>query len=723
MNYLLSLIAAIFSFGLAIYILIKDWRSFVHRIFALGMTLLAVEALISSLAFMADSGREILFWHRWRNYFIAFLPGVWLLFSLSFGRSNYQAYLRRWKGLVIIFFLLPLILLTIFSKNFFAGEPMQGAEGKWLLKINWAGYAFHLILLATAIIILMNMENVLRASSGRLRWQIKFIVFGVGGYWAFRIYDLSQILLFKSLDLDLLNINMGALIVTNLLILRALPRTEQFKIDFYLSSSFLYYSLTVLLVGVYLIIVGVLAQLFSAYNLIEAGREIPVKAFLIFLALIGLAALLFSDRVRKRTKIFISRHFQRPLYDYRKEWTNFTQETAAILEVKELCSKLAKMISRTLEALSVSIWLWDENKKTVELGGSTAFTGVNIENNRQIKEKISELMEVVQRRNVKNGFDPWANGNSVGVKVNGEILKELHINHFFPLVAGGKFLGLLTIGDRVGQEELRVEDLDLLHTLADQTAINISNLKLSRQLLELKEMEAFRTMSAFLMHDLKNLASSLSLTLQNLPIHFDNPEYRQDVLRVTEQNLAKINNLCAGLSALSQKIELKKVMTNVAELIVNSLKSLDIVPSADQEDGRKEDRQSEWKGNGQKISVICDLDDKMSLNIDPEQMQKVVINFLLNSRDALPNGGEIKIEARQNGNWAEISVTDNGCGISKDFIEKSLFYPFKTTKKKGMGIGLFQSKMIIEAHGGRIEVESEENVGTMFRIFLAMESE
>jgi signal transduction histidine kinase len=94
------------------------------------------------------------------------------------------------------------------------------------------------------------------------------------------------------------------------------------------------------------------------------------------------------------------------------------------------------------------------------------------------------------------------------------------------------------------------------------------------------------------------------------------------------------------------------------------------------------------------------------------------MNLILNANEALGNGGEIRVATQKSNGWAIVSVRDNGCGMTKEFIEKSLFRPFKTTKRQGMGIGLFQSKMIVEAHQGRIEVESEEGRGSTFRVFL-----
>jgi signal transduction histidine kinase len=106
--------------------------------------------------------------------------------------------------------------------------------------------------------------------------------------------------------------------------------------------------------------------------------------------------------------------------------------------------------------------------------------------------------------------------------------------------------------------------------------------------------------------------------------------------------------------------------------------------------------------------------------LDPEQIQKVLTNLVLNANEALEDGGEIRVITGKRDGWVEFTVSDSGCGISREFVENVLFRPFKTTKKQGMGIGLFHSKMIVEAHKGRIEVESEEGVGSTFRVLLPM---
>ena len=103
---------------------------------------------------------------------------------------------------------------------------------------------------------------------------------------------------------------------------------------------------------------------------------------------------------------------------------------------------------------------------------------------------------------------------------------------------------------------------------------------------------------------------------------------------------------------------------------------------------------------------------------DTEQLQKVLMNLLLNAKEAVDEHGEICVRTEQMGRWAVLSVSDNGCGMSQAFMTQSLFQPFRTTKSEGLGIGLFHTKMLVEAHQGRIEVESEEGKGSTFRVLL-----
>ncbi len=116
--------------------------------------------------------------------------------------------------------------------------------------------------------------------------------------------------------------------------------------------------------------------------------------------------------------------------------------------------------------------------------------------------------------------------------------------------------------------------------------------------------------------------------------------------------------------------------------------------------------------------MVKNLSPLPRIPLDPAQIQKVVTNLVINAKEAGTPKGEIRVETVRRNGWVILSVADNGCGMSPEFIQRSLFRPFQSTKKKGLGIGMFHSKMIVDAHRGRIEVESEKGKGTTFRVWL-----
>jgi signal transduction histidine kinase len=123
-----------------------------------------------------------------------------------------------------------------------------------------------------------------------------------------------------------------------------------------------------------------------------------------------------------------------------------------------------------------------------------------------------------------------------------------------------------------------------------------------------------------------------------------------------------------------------------------------------------------------RLTILKNLDLTSRVSADPDQLRKVITNLLLNAHDAINGEGQVRISTAQRANWAVLTVSDTGCGMSPDFLRNSLFRPFQTTKKDGMGIGMFHSKTIVEAHQGRMEVESEPGAGSTFRVLLPLAS-
>ena len=217
-----------------------------------------------------------------------------------------------------------------------------------------------------------------------------------------------------------------------------------------------------------------------------------------------------------------------------------------------------------------------------------------------------------------------------------------------------------------------------------------------------KELEAFRTMSAFFVHDLKNAAASLNLMLKNLPVHFDDPAYREDALGAVGRTAQRIDEMIARLGALPAAGELEPV-------------EVELQPT-----GRTR-RSTRWRNCGA-LTWRGSWHRCPSILADAEQIRSVVTNLLLNARDALGPGGRIRVRTEPEDGRVVLTVADNGCGMSREFLRDSLFRPFQTTKKKGLGIGMYQARMIVHAHGGSIHVASEAGNGTTVRVSFPIES-
>ncbi len=695
-DFLIFLAGALFCIILAAYAFRQNSRDFVTLFFALGMLNLAVESTLSALSLSTDSSLTALRMQHLRIVAGSFLPGIWLVFSLTFARSNYRKFLQRWKWPVICVLTLPVILPTLFGSHFFQQPALfLSSHEAWILRLGWSGYLYHILSLLCAVLVLINLEKTLRTSVGHIRWQIKFLILGLGSLFGIRIFTDSQAILYHTLDTSLMTINGIALFVACPLMLFSLNRSKTLAVNFYLSHSALYTSFTVLFIGLYLITVALIAK---ATTFLNGKFAVPSQAFLIFLLFLGLAIILFSDRLRRSLKIFVTRHFHRPFYDYRKEWRTFTRTTGSVVDMDALCQAIAGMISRTLDVLSVSLWATDETEKRLVLRGSTALSTSDISDTESIGEDLFQLVNAIREENLSSDYDFSTDQKKILNNLqNRDLCLSLKIHYAIPLVSGDQLAGLMTVGDRIGFGPLSLEDLELLNTLADQTAGSLLTVKLSENMRKVKELEAFQTMSAFFVHDLKNLASKLSLTMENLPVHFDNEEFRNDTLQMMSQSVAKLKVMCSRLSSLSERIELQMTEVDLNELIETTLASFN---------------------GGLKARVICDLKPLPKLSLDTEQFQKVLINLLLNANDAVAAAPCINISTGCRSNWIEISITDNGRGMSKEFLENSLFRPFKTTKIHGMGIGLFHSKMIVEAHRGRLEAESIEGEGTTFHVLL-----
>jgi putative PEP-CTERM system histidine kinase len=693
---ILAFAAAFFGGVMAFLVGWSERHSFARRIFVSGMALLTIESIFSGLSLNSASAEETVFFLNCSLIGMSLLPGTWLCFTLAYGRGNYRDFLKKWRLILGLAFLLPLILI-VWSRGSIITVATRAASGRWIFAPSIPGFFLNLFFLVGAVLVLMNLERTFRAAVGTIRWRIKFIVLGVAVLFAARAYTSSQVLLFRGWDTSVQIINSGALLVAGGLMLRGLLRVGHFDLEVYPSQAVLRNSLTVMLAGIYLVVIGIFAK---AVSYVGGDKAFSLEIFMVLVALVLLTTLLLSDRVRLYFTRFVSRHFQRPFHDYRAVWRSFSEATAACVTPAELCQAVVKLVANEFQILSATIWLMDENKERFVFGASTFLSESLAAGLAPEKADMAGLLGAFQKHtepvDIDARLDNWA-----------AVLRKCHPEEFrqggnrvcVPLIVRGEVLGLVILGDRVAGETFSFQDFDLLKSLGNQIAACLLNLRLSQHLLRARELEAFQVMSAFFVHDLKNAASSLNLLLQNLPVHFDDPAFRQDALRGTAKTVAHINHLIERLGQLRHELKIKPEAADLNAVVAAVIGDLPLAAG---------------------ITLARELRPLPKLWLDPEQMRKVVTNLVLNAREAVARDGQIAVQTNLNGGWAVLTVADNGCGMSPDFLKRSLFRAFQTSKKNGLGIGMFHSKMIVEAHQGRIEVESEPGQGTTFRVLLPL---
>jgi putative PEP-CTERM system histidine kinase len=697
-NTVLALAAGMSSAALAAAAACRKQRSLATWCFSAGMLTFALESLFGAIANDALLPEKAAFWGTLAMVAKSFLPGIWLTFSLTYSRANYRDFLVRSRWLLLAVFLVPLLSLAAIYRPFFYVIAYKPPVDGWGLMLDDPAKILNVLVLVSTVLILTNVERTFRAAVGTMRWRIKFLVLGLGVIFGARIYTGSQALLFSDYSSGRLSVEATALLIGCALIAVAYLRTGFSEIDVYPSRAVLQTSVTVLLTGAYLFVVGVLAQIVVRFG---GAASFPIDAFVVLLGVAVLAVLLLSDRARQSLQLFISRHFKRPQYDFRQIWARFTRSLSSALDETALGTIAARLISETFGALSVSTWLFDEQGERLIRVNSTsdAEQAPSDDSTTSIEARelnSAELIKLSRPFDLGRAKEKWARDlmerSSGQFRTGGSPI-------CVPLIGGEHCLGAIVLADRVRGLGYSAEEMDLLRCIGEQVAASLLKLRLTEEIMERKELEAFQTMSAFLIHDLKNAASTLGLMLENLPTHFNNPAFREDAFRGIGSAASRINDLINRMNALRHELRLKPAELDLNLVVTEALATLN---------GTLENK------------LVTKFDQIPKILADGQQLQSVCTNLLLNASDAVGTNGRITVETTRQGEWVALFVSDNGCGMSEQFIKNSLFRPFRSTKKKGLGIGMFQSKTIVEAHQGKINVESQLGVGTTFRVMLPL---
>ncbi len=675
---LLSIAASLTALALACWALVqKEERTLASGLLAVGLLLMAgVEAADRIALNNPDiwvSSKYVTLWLE------SMLGAVWLLFALTFVRKNPLRTLSPFSMILLVGTLaLPVVVLTSNVAAFYFSPDFADEK---ILFLGRNAYWFYVGLLFFTVAVLYHLERTLLAFSAMERFRVLHEILGIGVILVAMLVYYSHALLYRTIDMNLVPIRSLALLVgASLCGYSRLKRGTMQGLA--ISRDVASRSIIVMAVGCYLLLLGGAGE-----GLRYLGIQNQRLLFIGFAVLCGLilTLMLLSEKNRRKLRVFLHKHFYRHKYDYRNEWLMFTAQLSSADNMAKLQNAILRFYCETFGRRGAALYLRD-----IGTGGYQQKASRNLEfpqtgfhNDHPLAGYFSETDWVFNTTDTHPAhFDT--------IKRQFE---NFEVQLCIPLQYEGNLEGFILLAEAANPgEKLTFEDYDLMKLLSSQATSVLLSLKLSAQLSTAQEMAAIGKVATFVIHDLKNHVSNLTLMVDNARDHMANPEFQQDMLETLDETIGKVNTLISRLKHIKEKKDLDLAPCDLTDVVRRGVKACGASPGLVHGD----------------VVPAC---------VDAAEVEKVVHNLVLNAYEAGSANGSVTISVGI-GDSAFFEVTDRGCGMSEDFIRNRLFQPFQTTKQKGFGIGLYQCRQIIEAHGGRIEVSSKVGEGTSFKVHL-----
>jgi len=670
-------------------------------------TFLVMAALQVGTLFLlrADSALEA---RRWSSYIAgcsALASWLWLTLSVVLARPDPWEQIKRAAAY------LTLALAGCVAMFYATGTPyvvreVIGRSGDAMIVLGTFGKIYLMYLVVVMIAVVMNLERMLRTAPATAQRRLRpmFVAFLIG-----ILADLLVVsggLLYGGLRVAWLVASAVPLFLSGAVTALALARRRLSDMSVPVARPVIYYSsVSLTLAGGFLLTMAVLSKLLPMLN--DAWRQIVSLAFYVLVGGGGVL-LLLSPRANRTIKRFIDRNFYANRYDYRREWERVSGAITPTARPEDLCRQIETLVCSVFDAERVAIYLLDAREVPGEgvrfrrlHGPATLPEWVHASN---------PLVVHLEASRAPARLDELAQDLDLlpVVVENRELIQALNAAVCAPLRVGPLVVGLLWLAEKRTDEDYTLEDVEFLGAMSRQLAAALWFARQAEQLAETRQLESLNRLSTFVLHDIKNHVSGLSLVVENAKKHFANPDFQRDALAVVERTVANLRELMSQVSAVSRAPEMKPESCVVRGLVDEA------VQAAGLDAGRLD---------GVRLQVSCRGPE--TVQVDRRLVLRLLVNLLTNARESLgPTGGAIELSAEvesESGPGARrlvLDVRDNGRGMSEEFIRSGLFKPFSTTKSGGLGIGLTQCRSIVEAHGGSIAVHSREGVGTQFTIVL-----
>lgn len=565
-----------------------------------------------------------------------------------------------------------------------------GALTTWYLSFNTDDgtrylFMFFLVFNLWQIVLL---EQVFRNASNKAKWALWPLIIALGSGSVFEFVMFAQAYMVNKLDYIFWHIRPYVFIFSIPFLLISIRRMKDWSVRVFVSRNIVFYSSMLLMAGGYLVVMASAGYVIN-YVGGEWGDFISVT-FLVLASLV-LAALIITDTLRRKVKVFIAKNFFANKYEYRDEWLDLISkiETTSAESYYQMATNIMKA---KLGAEAGAI-LKKVNSHSFQIKYCDGFV---------IDEALSQQLLMLSKFCHKKGWivdiQEYARNPNLydDLDIDLSIFKEQSVNVVVPIFIGKAFYGFFTLAKRKECQPLNWEDRDLLFAISKQLGNFISLHEANDRLAESKQFDAFNRMSAFLVHDLKNVQGQLSLIGANAKKHRDNPEFINDVFETVESATNRLDKMLTQLRN-KQVAQSKNTEQNINQLLEKVIEHCNV----------------------RQPKVTLEVVDDVRLVINGETFQSVIHHLIQNAQEACENNGWVKIHLSATLQDIIIKISDNGCGMSDDFIKTRLFKPFDTTKgNAGMGIGVFEAKQFFEGNAGSLEVSSNEGQGTIFTLTL-----
>jgi putative PEP-CTERM system histidine kinase len=467
----------------------------------------------------------------------------------------------------------------------------------------------------------------------------------------------------------------------------------QWSLAIFVSPQARVYAPRLLAAGAALLLVLVSTPLFRALNSGTVAWAAPL--YIVILALL-LLPILFSERLRAQLRVYVSKHFLPFRYDYREEWLRLIDTLASPGQEKPLPERAIQALAQIVGSPAGVLWM-----RTTEEGSFQCIESWNTKLTSDAmvnpgdpvivfmreRQWILDTAELTRQPDLYPGLSrpDWLESFPDGLLI-------------VPLISSETVIGFVVLLQSSSAFRLTFEEIDLLRTSGRQVASHLAQYHADRQLAESRQFEAFNRLTAFVMHDLKNLIAQQSLMVKNAAKHKGNPEFFEDAMATIDNSVARMNKLLQQLQTGDASGPTRVVSMAVCI----------------------RDAQRKCEGRVPE-PVFTEPPVDIEANIDAERLTSILAHLIRNAQDACDASGEVSIELSQSDDSACLDIRDNGCGMEEDFVRNRLFRPFDTTKgSQGMGIGAYQARAFIVSTGGLMQVHSAPGKGTLVSIRLPL---